>query len=261
MADILATVKAHKWLFIGGAGAAGVGGLYLYEKHKGSGASVPAAAAYGYGAGAGYGYAYGYGAYGTAGFESPSGVGAIAPGYYYGYGPFAYGYGAGGGVGVGVPAPPAPQSATTNAQWAAAAQQSLVNEGFSSVAAAEALGEYITGQTLTSDQETIVNAAIAAENYPPVAGATGYPPAMHTSPQTGQGGGTTTSATQVTVPNVTKSRTEVGKARLKAAGFKVTQTPATTPKGKSTTITSQNPTGGKKAAKGSTVTIAVSVNK
>jgi hypothetical protein len=70
---------------------------------------------------------------------------------------------------------------------------------------------------------------------------------------------TTTAAGTATVPTVTGKRGEDAKDAITAAGFKPLQTPATTPKGKTTKVTSQNPKGGSKAAKGSDVAYAVSV--
>src|SRR5580658_2134246 len=69
----------------------------------------------------------------------------------------------------------------------------------------------------------------------------------------------TTPAGTATVPTVTGKRGEDAKDAITAAGFKPLQTPATTPKGKTTKVTSQNPKGGSKAAKGSDVAYAVSV--
>jgi PASTA domain-containing protein len=63
-----------------------------------------------------------------------------------------------------------------------------------------------------------------------------------------------------TVPNVVGQRGEAASAAIKGAGFKPLQTPSSTAKGKSTTVTSQNPKGGAKAAKGSDVAYAVKVD-
>jgi hypothetical protein len=256
------TIAKHKGWVAVGALVGGGGLLLMHERSKNAAASAPATdssgTAYAYGYGSAAASAYGYGAYGTAGFESEPGLAST----YYGYGPYAYGYGAS-GVGVGTSTPPTSAPAATNAQWAAAAQQSLVNEGFSSVTVAEALGEYITGGTLTSAQEQIVQAAIAAENYPPVAGASGYPPAMHASPPPGQTGtGTNPTPTPTTgsiaVPNVVGQRGLGAKAIVVAKGLKVVQDPKTTPKGKATKVTSTDPKAGTKVKLGSTVTIHVS---
>jgi PASTA domain len=86
--------------------------------------------------------------------------------------------------------------------------------------------------------------------------------------QNGNGGQptppTTTStgtSSQVAVPDVVGQRGAAAKTTLEKAGFKVSQSPKTTPKGKSTTVTSQSPKAGTKAAKGSTVKDTVKVNK
>ena len=73
---------------------------------------------------------------------------------------------------------------------------------------------------------------------------------------------TTTSSGQTgtgTVPNVVGQRGEAASAAIKGAGFKPLQTPSSTARGKSTKVTSQNPKGGTKAAKGSDVAYAVEV--
>jgi PASTA domain-containing protein len=62
---------------------------------------------------------------------------------------------------------------------------------------------------------------------------------------------------KVPVPNVVGMRGETGKQVLTDAGFKVHQTPATTPKGKETKIASQSPRGGSSVSKGSTVETVV----
>lgn len=74
----------------------------------------------------------------------------------------------------------------TNGEWAQQAESDLANPpGLSN-----ALGQYLTARTLNASDQGLVDQAIAEEGYPPVAGPTGYPPSMHTSP-TGGGGGTT----------------------------------------------------------------------
>lgn len=75
------------------------------------------------------------------------------------------------------------------------------------------------------------------------------------------GGGSTTSPNEVTLPNEIGKRGEAGQNALKALGLKTKQTPARTPKGKTTTITSQKPGSGTKVPKGSTVDVGLKVNK
>src|SRR5579871_5022139 len=70
---------------------------------------------------------------------------------------------------------------------------------------------------------------------------------------------TGTATTTATVPSVIGERGETARAKVSAAGFKPIQVPATTAKGKTTVVKSQNPAGGTKAAKGSDVAIEVAV--
>lgn len=100
-------------------------------------------------------------------------------GYYSGYG----------AQGVSGTTPPVPGTGgfTTNGQWSQQAQADLANTGIDAAALAAALGAYLTGGTLTTAQQSLVDSAIADEGYPPVSGASGYPPAMHTSATGGSG--------------------------------------------------------------------------
>ena len=73
------------------------------------------------------------------------------------------------------PAPPDPSALgiptappTTNAQWYQAAEAQMVAEGFDATTSATALGYYLAGHALTSDQYAIVQSAIGAEGNPPV---------------------------------------------------------------------------------------------
>jgi hypothetical protein len=105
-------------------------------------------------------------------------------------GTYSYtGYGSGSGSGSvntqgGGPATPA-SGFVSNAQWAQAAEDYLVNtvyQGDSSHAAsvAAAIGKYLTGQPLSSDMLAIVEQSIAFQGLPPVAGTDGFPPSFHT---------------------------------------------------------------------------------
>ena len=136
----------------------------------------------------GYGYAYGYGAYAYQPYGygfGPSGLGE----YGGGQGDYGYGYyGAGEPVNEEVPG-----AAATNAQWSEAAMTALTSAGWTGSDVLTALGLYLTGAPVSSTQQGIIQAAIAAEGYPPSPGASGYPPAINTSTSTGQSG--TTSAT------------------------------------------------------------------
>lgn len=93
-------------------------------------------------------------------------------GYTGGYDPYTGGF-------------PGPGSYTSNAQWSQAAEDYLVNTvGDPAADVGNALGKYITGQALTSDQESFINQAIAFAGYPPVPGPDGFPPSMRNAPTT-----------------------------------------------------------------------------
>ena len=104
---------------------------------------------------------------------------------------------AGTGAGVGgwggsnwTPTTPTPGAYTTNAAWSQAAEDYLVNTvGSHADVVGNALGRYITGRALTSDQVQIIESAIAFVGYPPVNGPTGHPPAYLTVSDGGSGGG------------------------------------------------------------------------
>jgi hypothetical protein len=99
--------------------------------------------------------------------DSSSWVGGQTIGYDQ-YGNPVYGQG-GGGV---------PGAFTNNAQWTQSAEAYMGSSGNDAIAAA--LGKYITGQSLTTDQRTIVQSAIASQGYPPIAGPQGFPPSYKT---------------------------------------------------------------------------------
>lgn len=90
-----------------------------------------------------------------------------------------YGSGPGGNYGpyYNPPGPGGGGGFTTNAQWAQAAEQLMGSNGADATAAA--LGKYLTGQPVTSDQQTLIQEAIAVEGYPPVAGPNGFPPSIN----------------------------------------------------------------------------------
>jgi len=183
MADVTVLGKSvpKGGLYAGFAIGLGITGVILWRKHEAAKnapvTAAPGAYAYGYGAAAA-GYGYGYGMNIAAyGYGSSGGLGG-------GYG---YGYGYGGGGGEGVTVPPTTVPPQSNALWAEAAESYLSqNLGYNPTTVAAALGKYLVGATVTQDQAAIVQAAIAFENYPPTAGANGYPPAIHDSPSTGQ---------------------------------------------------------------------------
>lgn len=242
------------------------GGLYLYIKHKekASASTTATSGAYGYG----YGSSYGYGGYGynNPAFNEPY------IGGEYGYGGL-YGYGIGEGYGVGSPYPPsAPtQVATSNAAWAQAAENYLTTTGgYDPGTVAAALGIYIAGSTLSAAQQSVVEAAIAFEGYPPTAGPDNYPPNMKTSPATGQSGtgtGTTgtggsgstgTTTATVRIPSVSGQSATNALNAVRKAGFSASTKPFRNPLN-TYVATGTSPSGS--AKKGSHVTVNVSIQK
>lgn len=185
--------------------------------------------------------------------EDEAALAAQASGYY--------GVSSGGGVG-GVTATGNPQGFTNNAQWAQAAEEYITGGtggGGPTDAVGNALGKYITGQNATSDQVTIIEQAIAFENYPPVAGTDGYPPNIRTTtpPTTGGTGGTgggSTAAVTVKVPPIVGLDAAQAGPIAGAAGLVITNLPAAV-KGKVHIITSVKPAAGSTVAKGSKLTI------
>lgn len=229
----------------------GGGGYYLYKRStKAVTASSGAAgsSAYGYGSGGygayGYGQAYGYGMAGYGQFTAQSQD-------VYGYGAYGYGYydpatGQYLGSGFGTnPTSPTPPATSTNQEWAQAATAGLVAQGFVAKNVATALGLYLTGKALNTDQQSIVTTAIGLEGEPPQDGAGGYPPAMHTTstnhnPKPGK----------VTVPKVTGEPYALAAAKLKTVDLVPRRATANVG-----VVTSQNPRAGSKAAKGTAVVL------
>lgn len=164
-----------KWFIIVGGGSVVVLGYVYWKRRK----SAPAAASTPGASVEGQPCVDANGMPGVYDADGICQVNAGAAGGYYA------GSGAQGSSGV---TPPVPGTGgfTTNGQWTQQAEADLAGIGIDQVALADALGAYISGRPLTSAQQSLVDQAIAAEGYPPVAGASGYPPAMHTSP-TGPG--------------------------------------------------------------------------
>jgi hypothetical protein len=75
---------------------------------------------------------------------------------------------------------------TNNGAWGQYVEQMLGSNGSDAIAAAVA--KYLAGTSLTTDQATVVEEAIAIANYPPVNGPGGFPPSMNTSSETAQQG-------------------------------------------------------------------------
>jgi PASTA domain len=198
-------------LFIAGLAGVTALGWAWWKQHKQAKTATTATTTNPSGASP-YGYAYGYGAYAYQPYGygfGPEGLGA-----YGGTGDYGYGYyGAGEPVNEEVPA-----AAATNAQWSEAAMTALTSAGWTGSDVLTALGLYLTGAPVSSTQAGIIQAAIAAEGYPPAPGASGYPPAINQS-QTPPGQSGTTSASQVTVPNVTNMTADNAIAILKKSGL------------------------------------------
>lgn len=156
-----------------------------------------------------------------------------------GFGPV---YGGGGNPGGGTPGQPG--TFTTNAQWSQYAEDYLVNTvGLNASDVGLALGKYLTGQAVTTDQVTIINQAIAFAGPVPVPGANGNPPGFTEVP-----GGNT-----VAVPNVVGMETAAGDRQITSAGLKFSHAPLKG--GVGSTITALNPPAGTQVALGSTVNV------
>lgn len=186
---------SKKALIIGGVGSAAVVGLFLLRKRSSS--SAAAAPAGGPDGTTGdpsdpnsidpaTGLTYGQEAAGGSDYLDPGlqdtsqGPTYGATGYYDpNTGQWVYG-----NSGTGQAA------ATTNQQWAQNAISYLAgNSSVDTGALAAALGAYLAGRPVTTDQESLIDQAIAAEGYPPVSGPNGNPPGMNVSSAgTGAGG-------------------------------------------------------------------------
>jgi hypothetical protein len=237
---------------VGGAGIA----IYMYRKNKKQQAAAATAQQTSANAGvAGSNYAYGYGyGYGMGQQYSPYGYGYGAYGLgAYGGGSGQYGYGY---YGAGVPTQ-VQQQATTNAQWSQAAVSALTNAGYDATTVLAALGIYLTGGNLTSDQASVINSAIAAEGYPPQPGASGYPPSLHTGGTTGGGqggsGGGTTPGNSVTVPSVIGQSVTTAYEIISSVGLRPVAIGTQTANMK---VSKTNPSAGSQVAQGSNVTIS-----
>ena len=105
-------------------------------------------------------------------FDTSSLDGAGLSGYYYG---------SGGAVQAN---PPGPQNFADNAEWAQYVEAYLTSSlGGDPAAVGNAIGKYLTGQPVTSDQVTVINEAIAYGGSPPQSGPSGDPPGINTAAQ------------------------------------------------------------------------------
>lgn len=241
-----------RWAVITGvAGTVGIGGYLLYKKstaaQAASSSGTSGSSAYGYGTG-GYG-AYGYGQAGYGGYGYGQFTSASPD--VYGYGEYGYGYydpatGQYFGSGFGTnPTSPTQPTSQTNQEWAQAATAGLVAQGFVAKNVATALGLYLTGKPLNTDQQSIVTTAIGLEGDPPQDGAGGYPPAMHTTNTNHN-----PKPKQVTVPKVTGEDFQAAAKQLDTVGLVARRGNADVG-----IVTAQVPRAGSKAKSGSTVVL------
>lgn len=80
------------------------------------------------------------------------------------------------------PAPPGPGNFASNAEWAQYAEAYLTGSaGGDPAAVSSAIGKYLTGQPVTTDQVAIIDEAIAYAGQPPQAGPGGDPPGINTT--------------------------------------------------------------------------------
>lgn len=138
-------------------------------------------------------------------------------------------------------------SYVNNAAWAQAAEQYLVGTtGADAGTVAAALGVYLTGQTLSSAQASVVQSAIGFFGRPPDQGPDGYPPALRL--------GAPPSST-VSVPDVVGDAAGDAHNKIVAAGLVPIADPGQKPHDK---VTSTSPRGGTHVAQGSQVLITAS---
>lgn len=91
---------------------------------------------------------------------------------------------------------------TSNAQWSQFAENYMVGTlGMDAQTVGNALGKYLTGQPVTSDQQSIIQQAIAFAGQPPQAGSGGFPPSINLQ---------ASSTGTVTPPSVTTPPGSVG---------------------------------------------------
>jgi hypothetical protein len=168
----------RNWLLIGGIGAAGI--VIWYVMRAKSQASQQASATDQSGVDPATGIPYAeedqtYGGYGAGGY------GAYTPSQFGYYDPTTGAYISGTGSTVLGP--------STNASWAQQVQAYLSQLGYDPTTIGAALGNYLTGQPLTSSQQGIVQSALAYFGNPPQ----GAPIPITTTPSgSGSGGGGST---------------------------------------------------------------------
>jgi LysM repeat protein len=165
------------WLLIGGLGVGGVVIWYVI-KNRSSSSSTNAATAAGSGIDPTTGIPYAD-EYDTSGLgTTPSLAGYVDPTT----GAYISGAGA---------TPTQVLAPSTNASWAQQVESYLEGLGYDPTTVAAAIGKYLTGQGLTSDQSGIVAAAQGFFGNPPQGA-----PAPVTIPPTGQNGGSPSPVTK-----------------------------------------------------------------
>jgi hypothetical protein len=160
--------STRNWLLIGGLGAAAIV-IYMVMRARSNAATDPSVDP-----ATGVPFAQEqYGGYGASGV-TPSLYGYVDPTT----GAFISGAGAGNSV----------LQPSTNASWAQQVEAYLQNLGYDPTAVGSAIGKYLTGQTLSADQQGIVAAALGFFGQPPQ----GAPPVSGGTPAgNGSGGGST----------------------------------------------------------------------
>lgn len=94
-----------------------------------------------------------------------------------GYGTDGFTGAGGGNFGAFQPTPDTgPVKPQTNAQWVQAVEEQMTWVDTGTLSAA--LGRYVMGLPVTKEQEGLIDQAIANDDYPPVRGQDGYPPAI-----------------------------------------------------------------------------------
>lgn len=174
--------------------------------------------------------AYGYGGYGSGGY---SGLGYGYPSGYSDY----YGYGSAG----------APTVYSTNAQWAQAVEAGLTNLGYGATDVGAAVGRYLGDLSLTADQATIIQTAVAEYGPPPVG-------TFQIIQQSSSPGPTSTGTGTVKVPDCAGQTAGEAHNLIVAAGLVPTDASAGQ-QDASWKCTGTNPAAGTEVAQGSSVAI------
>lgn len=187
-------------------GIGGVAGVYVVMRRRSLAAAAPAD---------------------TSGTADTSGLGdsytgdlSALSGDPYGDSGFLGDVGDSGGLGLGTvsfPSMPGPGSFASNAQWAQYAEEQLAGIGDAATLSA-ALGKYLTGGAVTSDQASLIDQSISIAGYPPVAGPGNYPPGIKMTAGgggggQGGGGGTKSPKPKRHVASGTESLAAVAKSR------------------------------------------------